>query len=151
MGLVIPDSSQEDEVLQLAMNFFRAAQLPYGEVSELKARSIIQNCCDKSSVDTVVIGWEDQGSLKGIIAGQVTEVLFNENRVATELIWWVEPAYRKTEVSSALLGAFEYWGEFRGCKYIQMAGLQNDYSKVLDRYYRKNKYVNSENTYVKEI
>lgn len=151
MQIVLPTLSDEDRVLQLAMNFFHAANLPYGEPSEAKARAIIQNCIDVTKPECVLIGYVEDGDLQGVLAGQVTEVLFNEDRVATELIWWVEPAYRKSEASTKLLEAFEYWAEFRGCKYVQMVGLQNDYAKVLGRYYNRKGYINAENTFVKVI
>lgn len=143
--------SDEDRVLQLAMNFFHAANLPYGGVSEDKARTTIQNCTSHLIKESVLICWEEDGELQGCLAGQLTEVMFNYNLVATEFMWWIEPAYRKGEAASKMLGAFEYWAEFNGCKYVQMAGIQNDYSKALERYYKRNGYVNAENTYVKEI
>lgn len=138
-------------MLTLAMNFFHAAELPYGQPSETKARRIIQNCIDVSQPDSVLIGYYEDGELQGVIAGHVTEILFNEDRVATEFMWWIEPRYRKGEAASSLIGAFEYWADFRNCKFVQMAGLQNGYSKALGRYYSKRGYTNAENTYVKEI
>ena len=140
-----------ERVLELSMNFFEAAKLPYGEVNEAKARNVIEHCRSPLEPTSVLILWEEQGKVQGLLAGQLTETLLNTDKVATELIWWVEPEYRKGEAGKALLGAFEYWAEWNNCRYVQMIGLQNEYSKTLDRYYRKEGFHIAETTYIKEL
>lgn len=139
----------QERLIKLASNFHETLDGSYGPIVEDKAIELIEYCSNPTIKDSVLICWEEDENLQGLIAGQATEVLFNRDKVATELIWWVEPAYRKGEAASQLLGAFNYWAEFVGCRYVQMVGLQNDYSKALDRYYKREGFRIAETTYVR--
>jgi RimJ/RimL family protein N-acetyltransferase len=140
-----------DRVEELILKFFRAGNFTYGEIELDKIRALFHNAADSFNPDSIAILWIEDGEAQGLIVGYCTEVIFNRNRVATELAWWVEPAYRKGEAGTSLLGAFEHWAGLRNCKFVQMIGLQNEYAPVLDRYYKQKGYSPAENSYVKEI
>lgn len=141
----------EDQILTLLKNFFNSTIYSSGFMDEDKVRVLIKACTDPLIKENVVLVWEDKGKVVGLIAGQWTELIFNEDKVATELVWWVEPEYRKTEAAHQLLGAFEYWADWCGCKSIQMYSLSNEYSNVLERFYKKQGYKLAETSYVKDL
>src|SRR5687768_5239939 len=45
----------------------------------------------------------------GMIVGGVASPLFTEDRIATELAWYVLPEYRGTRKSLELFKAYEHW------------------------------------------
>lgn len=134
---------------ELIVNFFTAGNFPYGDIDLTKIRVLFEQAV--SSPDAVAILWIEDDKPQGLIVGQCTEVIFNTNRVATEMVWWVEPAYRKGAAGKDLLGAFEYWAGLKNCRFIQMVGLQNEYTPLLARYYKQKGYTVAENSYVKEL
>lgn len=151
MTLKLATLDDYDRVEALICNFYGSQNLPYGEIQLDKIRALFDNTIDSLNPDTVMILWIDDNEPQGLIAGQCTEVVFNSNRVATELAWWVEPEYRKGKAGAELLRSFEYWAKLRDCKFVQMIGLHNEYSKVLGRYYTQQGYGPAESSYVKEL
>lgn len=149
--LKLATPADEDVLFSLIANFFNGTQYSSELFDETKIRHLIRYCSDLSKPESTLIVWVDNDEVVGLIAGQITEHVFNSNRVATELAWWVEPRFRKTEAAHQLLGAFEYWAEMNRCTRVQMLSLQNDYSKALERFYKRQGYVPAETSYVKEI
>jgi len=83
----------------------------------------------------------------GMIAGVISEFPFGNHLVASELGWWVEPEYRKSEIGKELLDTFEDWATVNKCEKIFMVTLDDSVGK----YYEKRGYEIHERTYVKDI
>lgn len=141
----------EDRIFELLTHFHQNTQYAGESMEESKVRPLIRTCMDPHVSTSTVILWEQDGQVVGLIAGQCTEVVFSSQKVATELVWWVEPEYRKTEASTRLLEAFEAWAAWSDCRQVQMYSLNNEYATVLSRYYSKQGYRLAELSYVKEL
>ena len=141
----------EDRIFELLKHFFSQTEYAKEDLDEEKVKGLIQTCIDPRVVENVVLLWDVEGKVQGLVAGQWTEMVFNRERVATELVWWVEPEYRKTEASAKLLSAFEAWADWNGCARVQMYALNNDYATILHRYYQRWGYRLAELSYVKDI
>lgn len=87
----------------------------------------------------------------GMIAGHVNEMIFSTDKMASEIMWWVDPEYRGSRHSIRLLDGFEYWAYKSGCKFVQMSALGNDTGDRLSKLYKKRKYINTEQAYIKEF
>ena len=143
--------ADEDRIFDLLVNFYNNTEYKTEAMDEGKVRNLIRMCSDPTIRDSVVILWDKDGIVSGLIAGQWTEVRFNNSRVATEIVWWVEPYARKTEAANRLLGAFEAWAEHENCQRVQMYALNNNYASVLHRYYYKEGYKLAELSYVRDL
>lgn len=97
----------------------------------------------------IVVYYEEDDIVKGIIGGVLNDSLFNSKKVANELFWWVGLDYRKSKIGFELLDAFEYWAlKIAKADIIGMVGLSNfDTSKI----YEKRGYSLRESTYLKII
>lgn len=84
---------------------------------------------------------------KGFLAGKIVPFMFSAEPMATELGWWVDPKYRKSEVGKELLEAFEYWAKKKKCKLITMVSLDDG----LGKFYERRGYTLHERAYLKEI
>lgn len=150
--LKIPTFQDESRLIELCLSFYQASPYASTPLQPEKIRHTIQACLNPELPDCIIIGWEAEEEVQGLIAGQCTEVVFSNEKVATETLFWVDPCHRKGEGASELLGAFEYWAkEVRGCTKAQMFGLQNEYLPVLSRYYTRKGYRPAEVSFVKEL
>ncbi len=71
-----------------------------------------------------------------------------QERIASELVWYILPEYRSTETALQLFSAFEYWAKnvVRADK-IQVSNL--DGMKVVERFYGKKGYTLMEKVWIK--
>lgn len=141
----------EDRILEMCEKFFEASPYSHLPVYEEKVREMIRQFTSKENEDYIVILWEREGEVLGVLAGHVSEMPLFQTRVAAEDIWWVEPQARGTGAADQMLGAFEYWANLRGASMVQMASLDDRTGKLLSRYYKQRGYKRSEFTYVKGI
>lgn len=83
----------------------------------------------------------------GMIGGVIYTHFFNNELVAQEMFWWVDPGSRGS-VGLELLEAFEQWAKDRGADKIIMVSLElNDVSRV----YLKRGYKPLEHGYVRSL
>jgi hypothetical protein len=148
--LKIAEHKDEPFVTQMALKFY--AESPYRgiPIDNKKVTNVIEHLMG-SDLCLVLLLVSDRDEPVGMIAGHVNEMIFSTDRMASEVVWWVDPEYRGTKHSLSLLDGFEYWAFKSGCKYVQMSSLGGPKSGVLDRLYSKRKYINTEQAYVKEF
>lgn len=88
----------------------------------------------------------------GMIAGVLSESLFSQDQVASELVWWIDPKNRrKSKAALELLGAFEHWAKISGAVFIQMQCLPGLNGDTVGRIYERLGYKLTEIAYVKEL
>lgn len=92
-----------------------------------------------------------EGRPYGIIAGQVSHLMFSNHRIAHELLWWIRPEARGTKLSIQLLQAFEHWAKTIGCTHIQMSMVNNDNLDKVAKLYTRFGYALAEQMFLKEL
>lgn len=97
--------------------------------------------------NSVVITYIIDDKPVGIIAGTSCKSLFSFEKVATEIIWWVEEDYRNTRAGLELFNALEYWAfNVINSSMLSMVYLENN---NLEKLYEKKGYVRTESSFVK--
>jgi len=145
-------ATREDEpfVTQMALKFYSESPYRGIPINNKKVQDVIEHLMG-NDLCLVLLLVSDQGKPVGMIAGHVNEMIFSTDRMASEVVWWVDKEYRGSKHSLSLLDGFEYWAYKSGCKFVQMSSLGGPKSGVLDRLYSKRKYINTEQAYVKEF
>jgi GNAT superfamily N-acetyltransferase len=87
----------------------------------------------------------------GMVAGTAQEFLFSDDKIAGELVWWVDPEYRRGSYGRDLHDAFEYWADKVGCKVITMALLEDQKADKVARLYERKGYRQAERAFIKTI
>jgi len=97
-----------------------------------------------------VLCYHENFELRGAIAGVIYENVFDGERCASELFWYVWPGAQKG-AGNALLEAFEEWAKDRKCTRVTMAFMLHNMPERLGPYYEKHGYTAFETHYVKLI
>jgi len=121
--------------------------------AELNLQKIQDTCRDFLSKDKnefIVVLANDPHPI-GMLAGRTIELLFSSEKIAVEMMWWVDKDYRTGNTGWELMKAFEYWAGVVGCKYVQMASVQTDIGERLDKVYKRKGYILAERNYLKAI
>lgn len=93
----------------------------------------------------------EQGDLVGAVGGIVHQDANTDARMATELFWYVFPAYRSTGAGLLLLSEFEVWARLRGAQYCCMVALSAVMPVEVGAIYQKAGYNPLETYYVKAL
>jgi RimJ/RimL family protein N-acetyltransferase len=136
---------------RFARKFFEHSPYAREHFDRDKVEAVIRSLVNADRTSSTVIVCESEGRVIGVIAGTATTILFNNDKVASEIMWWVEPEHRRSRAGMDLLMAFEAWADYAGCEKVQMIALDNDYSRALDTLYRRKNYVRTEQAYFKGI
>lgn len=134
-------------LLRMIKEFYN--QTPYSslEYDGEKTLTLISNLIASSKEEVIVLVLVNKsGNVIGTLIATVTEPLCSAEKLATELVWWVDEGYRGRE-SIELLEAYEYWQKKIGCAGVSMASIQG--GSDLDKFYKRRGYSVSELTYFK--
>jgi GNAT superfamily N-acetyltransferase len=137
-------------VKALCKKFFQETEYAHLSVDDTYVDELITAFLVEDKTRVVLL-WEPNGEVHGILAGQLHHVPFLNRKVAMECMWWVDPEARGSQAGPQLLDAFEYWADLQGADILQMMSMPNRIGKALDRYYKKRGYKLTELTYTKEL
>lgn len=145
-SLKLPTEEDFPDLLRMAREFALASPYKDYEIDDAKIAETVQQLLTSPSSILIVLTFA--GGNVGVLAGTVTEFLFNRDKIASEIVWWVDPAHRNAK-SLDLLKAYEYWAKHKmGCRLITLSSLDD---KRLERLYRLRGYRKTEEAFIKEI
>lgn len=132
-----------DLVMSMAMKFAESTDLgKYADRASIEA--LTRQFLSSPPEERIIILHGEAG----FIAGLVQPFMLGTVKLATELAWWVEPAYRKKKVGKELVEAFEFWAvNIARAKLISLAC----YDDEVGKFYEKNGYRLFERAYMKEV
>ncbi|MDD1534556.1 MULTISPECIES: GCN5 family acetyltransferase [unclassified Bradyrhizobium] len=91
---------------------------------------------------------EVQGRAEGLLLAIAHEHPFGPVWLASETVWWIDPAHRGYS-ALAMLDAYEAWASGKGCKFAGMAGMGDD--PVIARLYARRGYFKAETHFLKAV
>src|SRR5262249_54830370 len=93
----------------------------------------------------------DIGRPVGCLMGRTHEWIFSREKVAAELLSWVDPEYRGTTIACDLQQTFNEWAVSLGADILQMSMAVTDQAPLIDRYYRRQGFKHTESHYLKRL
>jgi GNAT superfamily N-acetyltransferase len=91
---------------------------------------------------------EADGRVVGMIAGCPIEDLIARTPMFDEMVWWVEPDYRKGSAGPRLLQAVENWSRQKGLRLLKMVAPAGS---GVGSYYKRLGYQEVETSFVKRL
>lgn len=103
-------------------------------------------------VNHIVIVAQEEDKIIGVIGGLLAPSIFDENEIiAQEAMWYIDPEHRKGALGTDLLLFFEEIAKELGVNHIVMVCMGNLNFEILNRYYTKNGYKLMENQFIKNL
>lgn len=129
----------------------------FQEISPYNSLSFSEELCnnlfeqylmgDKTSL--IIIVSEQDGSPRGMIIGLAAPGLFSEDKMATEIAWWMDLEYRGSRDSLLMIDAYQEWAKRVGSRIVQVAML--DEVTDLSKFYLKRGFKQAERSFIKEV
>lgn len=147
-------------VRRLALNFIRGTN--YRTVPELEAAFGDATIEHALTHGVIFVGTDASADdphdrrageerLVGMIAG-AWEPTNTGGALVSELVWWVEPAYRKTRLGPNLLRCLEDWTRQKGCHVLKMvAPAESPDHCPVATYYKRLGYTPIETAFIKRL
>lgn len=136
-----------DDVFSLAMEFFRNSPYKDMYIDESEVQNLVWEFALGPKTERLCLLLRDGDTTVGALAGLITKQLFNKDKLAVEVIWWINPEYRSFKSARILRDAYEYWAKKMGATSIQLVALEDAHDKL----YRRWGYAPKEKAYLKEI
>tara|TARA_R110002126_G_scaffold114034_4_gene252624 strand:- start:1601 stop:2062 length:462 start_codon:yes stop_codon:yes gene_type:complete len=147
-GFNIREAEEKDLIscLILFKEFFKESKF---DVKWSQERIVTVFQSSLTNPNFVLFVSENQEEIVGFIAGAVSNPLFSNDIIATELAWFVTKEYRGSTTGFRLLKTFEDWAKEKNSVIISMADIEglNNLSSI----YLKKGYTKSETTYNKRV
>lgn len=141
-------ATEEDyrEIVRMAKSFHEASPYSDVEFSEERCEELFRAYLTGDRRSLVIILAVDDRPF-GMIIGHCSELPFSDDRVSSEIAWWVDEDHRGHRDSVLLMKAYQDWSIRVGAKMTQMAML--DSVTDLDKFYRRQGFVPAERSYIK--
>lgn len=138
-------------ILFMATSFIEESGYPF-PISTTKMRDVINSFIQAHGHGKACIVMVDSHDHPvGMVAGAVTDLYYTDERVAQEIVWYVDIDYRGIRESIELLKAFEAWAKWQKCKYVQVSNLQEVNGDKVEKFYNKFGYSKKESAFLKEF
>lgn len=143
--MALGSEQYREDINRMAMAFFKAS--PYKDlgIEEKKVNALIDSFLMSDKNDKIILLWLVDAQPVGILAAMAEQNLFNTQRFAGELIWWIDPPHRRSKAAEEMRKAFEYWAKLVGCQSASLVDLMGN----LKRYYTRKGYTAGETVYLK--
>ena len=137
------------DILRMARAFHEVSPyrcLPFD--SEYVSGSILHTLGQPES-SVIILGLDD-GKIVGMLAGIVSVCILNGKKQASESVFWVDAAARKSTLAKQLKEAYEYWAKnVVHCDLALMSALEDDNLLLVDKLYKRSGYTPAERNYMK--
>ncbi len=88
------------------------------------------------------------GAAQGVFMAALSDHPFAPVRMATEVVWWIEPEHRG-KAANDMLAAYEAWAKDNGAGFVGMAALEA--APRAGVIYRRRGYVPAETHFIKAL
>jgi RimJ/RimL family protein N-acetyltransferase len=61
---------------------------------------------------------ESDGKTVGMLMGYITDYYFGNDRIACDILWYIDPDYRGSRAAIKLLRAFQHWAKEQGASEV---------------------------------
>jgi hypothetical protein len=140
------------EILEMFERFHGSSNYKNCEFDQSKMSDVVINAIEDKSSQCLVVLVDESNSAKGVLFGSISEQIFNRERTAFEIVWWVNPEYRNTRASIRLFKAFEYWAKKTNCTNIVTGAAEETKETAgVKRFYAKHGYSPVECNFIKRI
>lgn len=119
-------------------------------LDESRIRMMLEKFIIEGTENFLVLISHDNGKPVGSLVAYAFQPLFSSEKMATEVLLWLEPDYRTTQRGKELLDAYEYWAKLIGCTAVQY-GLLSTADPRLAKFYERRGAEEIEKVYVRRL
>ena len=140
-----------NDVVRMAKLFARNSPHKTMKFADEKFKKFVEGVVTGDLSRSIIILAHKEGVPIGMVVAVAMEPVWSNDKVATELAWYVKPKHRGSKQSLRLFRAYEDWALRVGCTHIQNAHLEGSEYRDTGRFYERKGYTKVESSYVKTL
>lgn len=137
-------------IVEMARTLYASSVYSEISIDTAKVRQMLEKFIVEGQQNFLVVLSHDEGKPVGVLAAYAFQPLFSNDKIATEVLLWLEPEHRNTKRGKELLDAYEYWAKLIGVKVVQY-GLLSSADPRLASFYERRGAFSAENIYYKKV
>ncbi len=126
-----------DECLALGRDMYQESCSKSVRFSRTKLHSLCFFLCNKLVPNFTCYVYEKDNKVVGFIVGQIQELLWSEDKIANEVVFYVSPEHRGSRAAFELISAYEDWAKKQGVKEIYLGSSTKVKTQQVERLYNK--------------
>lgn len=142
--------SDVDDIMRMARSLTKGGPIDIVGHSDKKTRQSIEAAMTADGSEWLILVSHVDDKPVGVLIAYSIVPLFSENKIAYEVLMYLEPEHRKGRRGLDLMKGFEYWAKLVGCKVAHYGWLSNSPPELKTLYTRLG-CVKSEEIYFKEL
>lgn len=149
-NLRLANLNDVEAILKFCKRLFAGSHNSKTVLNEAKAREQITQFIIGDKKDYIVIISHENDVPVGVICAYAFSPIYTDERVACEVVMWLEEDYRKGRRGIELMDAYEHWAKLVGCKVVQY-GFLNSSPAGMQKLYERRGFSPVETLYSKDV
>lgn len=126
-----------DDILVLAKKLYHGSPYASLTINEEKIRGLLEKIIVEGGRDYLVLLSYDGDRTVGVLVGHAYEPVFSTDKVAIEMLWYLEPEFRNGVRGRDMMDAYEYWAKGVKAKVVQYGLLSSSPEGMASLYKRR--------------
>lgn len=125
-----------DGIIELAKKLYAESPYKVFQLDLSKVRAGLEKFIIEGGKNHLALLSHDNGRTVGALVAYAYEPLFSNERIAVEVLWYLDPSFRTSTRGVEMMNAYEYWAKGVGCKVAQYGILSSSPSgmeKLFDK------------------
>lgn len=122
-------------LMQIGEELYRGSPVEKIGISMKKVRTAVERAIIDQRTFLAIVSVKGSEIVGALVAYHFTPI-FSDNRVACELLMWLDPEHRRGRRGVDMMEAYEYWAKMMDCKVAQYGFLANSPPKMEKLYER---------------
>lgn len=137
-------------IIEMAKTLYEGSTYSTMRLDLTRGVAFLEKFIIEGNENFLVMLSHDNGKPVGVIAAHAFTPLFSSEKIAAEVLFWLDPAYRTSDRGKELTLAYEYWAKLIGVSICQY-GLLSSADQRLAKFYERNGAVEAERVFYKDI
>lgn len=138
------------ELISLAEKLIKDSPIEALHYNIGKIRQSLEKFIISDQRDHLCLISHDNGKVVGVLCAYAFTPIFSLERLAAEVLWYLEPDYRKGRRGLEMMKGYEYWAKLVGCRSVQY-GWMNSSPESMKKIYALTGVKLAEEVYYKEL
>ena len=97
----------------------------------------------------IIYSENEDGEVIGILSAMITYTIAGLEKIALEVLWWVDKSARLSRLSIKFMQAMEYWARKLEVSKTIMGNMENEHASAVEKFYIRQGYTKAETTFIK--
>jgi len=139
-------------ICEMAKHFGKAHYEKWFPIEDYKIADNVTETLSAPPDKRIILLATNEGNPVGMLVARCDDHPYSTVKVASEVMWWMEPEFRKSRLALQLPSAFEYWAKnIAKADLMMLSTVDRESSEKVEKFYKRKGYSLVENGFIKKV